>query len=58
MAVLQGTDNEFVMNFPTMSRLKRCLETGKNVPDEQESPIRKRVVRLRETTSLLPRKSK
>ena len=57
MEVLQGIDNETVTKLRKILRLKRYLQTGKNVPDEWKSPVRKRGVRLRETTSLVPRNS-
>ena len=57
MEVLQGIDNETVTKLRKILRLKRYLQTGKNVPDECESPVRKRGVRLRETTILVPRNS-
>jgi len=57
MAVLQGIDNESIMIPCKILQSKRCLQAGKNMPDEQELPVRKRVVRLRETTSFIPRSS-
>ena len=55
MTILQGIDNEFVTNLCKILWLKRCLQTGKNMPDEGKSPVRKQGVCLRETTSFLPR---